>query len=311
MIKVNGITKYYGEKKAVDNASFEIQPGEIVGFLGPNGAGKTTILKIMTGILHPTAGSVSIFGHDIAESPVEAKKKIGYLSENNPLYPDYTPAQYLDFIARVRQIENPGQNISQVMEKVFIADVANTKIAKLSKGYRQRVGLAAALLAKPDVLLLDEPTVGLDPNQIRDIRTLIREIGKTQTIFLSTHILQEVTSVCSRVIIIHNGTIVASDTLSNLSHHLDKAERTVFTFKGRSDHAVAELKKIPGVTEVECEHCDDHVNRVTVWSKKDEEIRPEAAKMLVKEGFEIYGISRERLSLEEVFKKLTAETGNE
>ncbi len=212
-IEINNLTKIYGDQKAVNNISFTINKGEIVGFLGPNGAGKSTTLKIITGYLAATSGSVKVAGLDIATHPIECKQKIGYLPESNPLYLDMYVKEYLNFIAGVHQVKSLGK----IIEKVGLQLEQNKKIAQLSKGYKQRVGLAAALIHQPEVLILDEPTSGLDPNQIIEIRNLIKEQGKDKTVLFSSHILQEVTAICNRIIIINKGAIVADDSLKNLT----------------------------------------------------------------------------------------------
>ena len=219
-IEINNLTKIYGEQKAVNNISFTINKGEIVGFLGPNGAGKSTTLKIITGYLAATNGSVKVAGLDITKHPIECKQKIGYLPESNPLYLDMYVKEYLNFIAGVHRIKSSiiGQkSLEDIIEKVGLEVEQNKKIAQLSKGYKQRVGLAAALIHQPEVLILDEPTSGLDPNQIIEIRNLIKEQGKDKTVLFSSHILQEVTAICNRIIIINKGTIVADDSLENLT----------------------------------------------------------------------------------------------
>ena len=212
-IEINNVTKIYGEQKAVNNISFSIKKGEIVGFLGPNGAGKSTTLKIITGYLAATSGTVKVAGLDISKHPIECKQKIGYLPESNPLYLDMYVKEYLNFIAGVHQVKSLGD----IIEKVGLQVEQNKKIAQLSKGYKQRVGLAAALIHQPEVLILDEPTSGLDPNQIKEIRNLIKEQGRNKTVLFSSHILQEVTAICNRIIIINKGNIVADDSLHNLT----------------------------------------------------------------------------------------------
>jgi len=219
-IEINNLTKVYGEQKAVNNISFTINKGEIVGFLGPNGAGKSTTLKIITGYLAATSGTVKVAGLDIAKNPIECKQKIGYLPESNPLYNDMYVKEYLNFIAGVHHNKSLGighQSLEEIINKVGLQLEQNKKIAQLSKGYKQRVGLAAALIHQPEVLILDEPTSGLDPNQIIEIRNLIKEQGKDKTILFSSHILQEVTAICNRIIIINKGIIVADDSLENLT----------------------------------------------------------------------------------------------
>ncbi len=307
MIKVKNITKIYGNTTAVDDISFEIDKGEITGFLGPNGAGKSTLLRIMTGVLSPTSGSVEIAGHDIHEEPIAAKRMIGYLPENNPLYPDYTARAYLSFIANLKNIQDVNSEIDRVMKAVFIADKAENRIVKLSKGYRQRVGMAAALLGNPEILLLDEPTVGLDPNQIVEIRELIREIGKTNTILLSTHILQEVNSVCNKVIIIHKGKIRAIDTHEHLLDRIEGQNKIQIQSRNISQETIRQLEKIDGVTKIETRIVSDHQTEIDIMTKKTSELRPLIAKTIIMSGGDLFGMKVETLSLEEVFMKLTNE----
>lgn len=215
-IEVSGLVKIYGEQKAVNNISFTIQKGEIVGFLGPNGAGKSTTMKMVTGYLKPDAGTIKIAGTDTVADPVFCKQKTGYLSEANPLYYEMYVKEYLEFVAGVHKINHPRERINQLIELVGLNIEQNKKIGQLSKGYKQRVGLAAAIIHAPEVLILDEPTTGLDPNQIIEIRNLIKEQGKDKTVLFSSHILQEVEAICNRIIIIDKGTVVADDQLSNL-----------------------------------------------------------------------------------------------
>jgi ABC-2 type transport system ATP-binding protein len=217
-IQVSNVTKMYGTQKAVDNISFSLNPGEIVGFLGPNGAGKSTTMKMITGYLRPTDGSLSVAGIDVEKDPIAAKKKIGYLPEANPLYYDMYVREYLDFIAQVHGIKNSSVRINDIIKVVGLTVESSKRTGQLSKGYKQRVGLAAAILHEPDVLILDEPTTGLDPNQILEIREVIRHLGRNKTVLFSTHILQEVEALCDRVIIINRGTLVADDTLANLKN---------------------------------------------------------------------------------------------
>src|SRR5687767_8354354 len=215
-ITVKNLTKTYGEQKAVDNISFTVNKGEIVGFLGPNGAGKSTTMKMITGYLQPTTGTTEVNGISVQSHPIEAKKKIGYLPEANPLYYDMYVKEYLGFIADVHKVKNKQQRINQIIETVGLTPESRKKTGQLSKGYKQRVGLAAAIIHDPEVLILDEPTTGLDPNQILEIRELIRQLGRNKTVLFSTHILQEVEALCDRIIIINKGTLVADDSLSNL-----------------------------------------------------------------------------------------------
>jgi len=307
LIKVKNITKKYDAITAVDNVSFEIAKGEITGFLGPNGAGKSTLLRIMTGTLSPSSGSVEIGGVDMKEDPIKAKKLIGYLPENNPLYPDYTPRQYLTFISRIKEMQEPEQETERVMKAVSILDKADIRVTKLSKGYRQRVGLAAALIGTPAILLLDEPTVGLDPNQIVEIRELIRELGKTNTILLSTHILQEVNSVCNKVIIIHKGSVRAVDSHEGLLDRLEGQNRVHVTLQGDVENVIEKLNSIKGIMKTDIHSVVDGMTRIEIVVRRDTEARPEIAKAVISAKAELYEMEIETLSLEDVFMKLTNE----
>lgn len=218
-IEVSKVTRLYGNQKAVDNISFAINKGEIVGFLGPNGAGKSTTMKMITGYLQPSEGNLSVAGVNVQSDPISVKKKIGYLPEANPLYYDMYVREYLEFIADVHQVANKKHRIDEIIKSVGLSVESGKKTGQLSKGYKQRVGLAAAILHDPEVLILDEPTTGLDPNQILEIRELIRELGRNKTVLFSTHILQEVEALCDRIIIINKGKLVADDTLNNLKHN--------------------------------------------------------------------------------------------
>lgn len=223
-IQVNNVTKLYGKQKALDDVSFEIMPGEVTGFLGPNGAGKTTMMRIITCFIPQTSGEVSVCGNDVVEKSIEVRKNIGYLPENNPLYPDMYVNEYLAFIAGIYKIKNVKSRVAEMIETTGLQIEQKKKIGALSKGYRQRVGLAQALIHDPKVLILDEPTSGLDPNQLTEIRNLIKETGKKKTVLLSTHIMQEVEAVCSRVIIINKGRIVADDSLGDIKRENQNLE---------------------------------------------------------------------------------------
>jgi ABC-2 type transport system ATP-binding protein len=236
-ISVKNLSKIYGEQKAVNNISFSVGRGEIVGFLGPNGAGKSTTMKIITGYLQPDAGEVQVCGTDVLQQPLDTKKKIGYLPESNPLYYDMYVREYLDFSADVHQVKGKKQAIANVIERVGLTREAAKKIGQLSKGYKQRVGLAAALLHEPEVLILDEPTTGLDPNQIIEIREVIRTLGKDKTVLFSSHILQEVEAICNRVVIINKGELVADNTLSNLLQKQQSGE-VILVLKENVDESV-------------------------------------------------------------------------
>jgi ABC-2 type transport system ATP-binding protein len=251
VIEVKGLTKVYGQHVAAKDISFQVEKGEVIGFLGPNGAGKTTTMNMLTGYLSPTEGTALVGGHDVLEEPIEVKRQIGYLPENPPLYPEMTVLQYLRFAARIKQTPAAGRkaDLDRVMELTGTADMRGRLVRNLSKGYKQRVGLAQALLGSPPVLILDEPTIGLDPRQIIEIRNLVRDLGREHTIILSSHILPEVTAVCSRVIIIHRGRIVASDTIANLSRKLAGGAGLSLRFEGPEPAALAEVRALTDVAK--------------------------------------------------------------
>jgi ABC-2 type transport system ATP-binding protein len=251
VIEVNGLTKVYGHHVAAKGITFTVEKGEVVGFLGPNGAGKTTTMNMLTGYLSPTEGSARVGGHDVLEEPIEVKKLIGYLPENPPLYPEMSVIQYLRFVTRIKQTPPAGrrEDMERVMALTGITDMRERLVRNLSKGYKQRVGLAQALIGSPPVLILDEPTIGLDPRQIIEIRNLVRDLGKEHTIILSSHILPEVTAVCSRVIIINRGQIVASDTIANLSRKLAGGTGLTLRCEGSEPAAIQELKSLPDVAK--------------------------------------------------------------
>ena len=243
MIEIVALSKNYGDKRALDNISFSVRKGEIVGFLGPNGAGKSTTMNIITGYLSSTSGTVTVDGFDILENPIEVKRRVGYLPEQPPLYMDMTVSEYLDFVYDLKKIKgkNKAEHIKEITEKVGIDGVYNRRISHLSKGYKQRVGLAQALLGNPEVLILDEPTVGLDPKQIIEIRNVIKELGKEHTVILSSHILSEISAVCERVIIIKEGKIVAEDTPENLSRAYSKRKIIMLKIAGSADDVLNAL----------------------------------------------------------------------
>ncbi len=252
MIEVSKLVKYYGEKKAVNSISFHVNQGEILGFLGPNGAGKSTVMNILTGYLSATSGRVSVGGYDILEKPLDAKKCIGYLPELPPLFLDMTVSEYLDFICRIKGVEPKSRkkHAANVMSMVNILNVNNRMIKNLSKGYRQRVGIAQALIGDPPIIILDEPTIGLDPRQIIEIRTLINSLRGKRTILISTHILTEVQAMCDRVVIINNGKIVAEDTPVNLSKRLNGPHKIVVGFQSDNPDIYSFLQNIPGINSV-------------------------------------------------------------
>ncbi|MBK9168907.1 MAG: ATP-binding cassette domain-containing protein [Bryobacterales bacterium] len=309
MIRVQGLTKRYARHVAVDNISFEVQKGQIVGFLGPNGAGKTTTMRVLTCFLPPSEGKAEVAGFDVVEQPLEVKKRIGYLPETPPLYPDMEVEEYLAFVGRLKGIPSASlaRRVSEVCERCAVADVRKKLIAKLSKGYRQRVGLAQAIIHNPDVLVLDEPTSGLDPKQIIETRELIRDLAGDHTIILSTHILSEVETSCQQVIIINKGRVVATDSFSNLTNRLRGAEAIAVEFASSvpAAEAAGRFGQIPGVSRVvprEPRH-DRHVVEIEMPSGSG--VRAEVARLVVNSGWELYEMRSVGFSLEEVFLQLT------
>ncbi|HRG54099.1 MAG TPA: gliding motility-associated ABC transporter ATP-binding subunit GldA [Bacteroidia bacterium] len=299
-IKVNNVTKYYGEQAALNDVSFEVNSAEIVGFLGPNGAGKSTMMKILTCFIPQSAGTASVYGFDVAEESIEVRKHVGYLPEHNPLYLDMYVKEYLEFIGGLHHLKNIKNRISEMIEMTGLQVEQKKKIGALSKGYRQRVGLAQALIHDPQVLILDEPTTGLDPNQLAEIRNLIVEIGKHKTVMLSTHIMQEVEAVCNRVIIINNGKIVANDTTSVLQHSQTKNKQVLTVEFDKAPNESA-LKNIEGVNTI------THLkgNSWQIEAIAEEDIRPAVFKFAVDYKLAILTLQKEEQRLEDVFKNLT------
>lgn len=301
MIKVNGLTKDYGARRAINNLKFDAQQGEIVGFLGPNGAGKTTTMRILTGYMPPTDGEALVAGYDVVEESLEVRRRVGYLPETVPLYTDMVVFDYLKFMGDLRNIPNVEDRVDEVLDSVGLLDRANGYIGNLSKGMRQRVGLAQALLHRPEVLILDEPTIGLDPGQVVEVRELIREIGKERTVLLSTHLLNEAQNICDRVLIINQGKIVAEDTTENLQARLIGAERVIIRVRGEADELAETIKQIKGVRGIETK--EDGAVEFEFASGKD--MRPEVAKHVIKAGFDLLELRSLGMSLEEIFLELT------
>ena len=300
-IAVQGVTKYYGEQKALDNVSFEVKTGEIVGFLGPNGAGKSTMMKIITGFIPATSGLVFINGKEISSDNIEIKKHIGYLPENNPLYPEMYVREYLGFVASIYKMSNSSKKqIDNVIEITGLAPEQKKKIGALSKGYRQRVGLAQALIHNPDVLILDEATSGLDPNQIVEIRNLIRKAGKEKTVLLSTHIMQEVEAICDRVIIIDNGVIVADEEKTRIYSFL-KRHKQVIHVEFDKDADESDLLNIPHVVKAQ----QVRKNFWLIEAEGDKDIRSAVFSFAVKNNLTVLSLQKEESNLEEVFRHLT------
>ena len=311
MIEVKNLVKDYGGRLAVDHLSFTVEDGQIYGFLGPNGAGKSTTMNIMTGYLGATEGEVRIDGHNILDEPGEAKKRMGYLPEVPPLYLDMTVREYLEFAAKLKKIpkDKREESLQEVMELVKITDVQGRLIKNLSKGYRQRVGMAQAILGKPDVIILDEPTVGLDPKQIIEIRDLIKSLGKKHTVILSSHILSEVSAVCDYVMIIAKGQLVASDTPENLSKLMLGSNTVTCTVHGTRKQLVPALSALDA-KEIQYENTPNEEQiKVKITTEKDRDIREELFYALAKANCPILELTSSSMSLEDVFLELTDDSG--
>lgn len=307
MIEVKNLTKRYGSKTAVSNVSFTAEESEILGFLGPNGAGKSTTMNILTGYLSSTEGEAKINGIDILEEPVKAKQMIGYLPEQPPLYLDMTVMEYLKFVYGLKKCKLPiNSHLKEICNLVKITDVKDRVIKNLSKGYKQRVGLAQALVGNPPVLILDEPTVGLDPKQIIEIRTLIRKLGKNHTVILSSHILSEVQAVCDKIIVINEGKVVANDTEEHLSQKLSGEHKLTAKIQGDKDKIVRAMQGIKGVEKVICDASHkDGVNDIRIEAKEGVDIRRDVFETVVKNGWYMLELKTSELSLEDIFLKLT------
>ena len=313
MIEVSSLTKRYGNHLAVSDANFKIEKGEVVGFLGPNGAGKSTIMNILTGYLSLTQGTVTIDGFDIMDEPTAAKKRIGYLPELPPLYIDMTVREHLNFIYDLKKVTFPRDaHIDEILKLVRIDDVQKRLIKNLSKGYRQRVGIAAALIGNPDVLILDEPTVGLDPKQIIEIRELIAKLGRNHTIILSSHILSEVQAVCKRVIIINKGKIIADDTPDNLSKKLSEDHSLVARVIGKEAEVLSALNSVKDVKEVVCLGERESGSRDYHIEPLDNcDVRADVFKRLAERGKVMLSLNSNELTLEQIFLRLTGEGATE
>jgi len=309
VIEVQHLTKRYGRVTAVEDVSFRVERGEVLGFLGPNGAGKTTTMRILTGYMPATEGKAIVAGFDVFDQPVEAKRRTGYLPETPPLYPDMTVAEYLAFVAKIKGVPPPerAQRIKAVMDRTRLADMANRLCAKLSKGYRQRVGLAQALIHNPDVLILDEPTAGLDPKQIIETRQLIKDLGGDHTVILSTHILPEVSQTCHRVVIINKGRVVAVDTPDNLTSRLRGSETMYVQVEAANGDVRDALGRLAGVTRVVEADRRDSVTGYEVETERGRDIRRDLARTIVNSGWGLLELRPMRMSLEEIFLSLTTE----
>ena len=309
MIEVQHITKRYGRVTAVDDVSFRVERGEIFGFLGPNGAGKTTTMRILTGYMPATEGRAAVAGFDVFDKPIEAKKRTGYLPETPPLYPDMSVREYLDFVSRIKGVPSKErrERVAGVMQKTRIADMKDRHCGKLSKGYRQRVGIAQALIHNPEVLILDEPTAGLDPKQIIETRQLIRSLAGDHTIVLSTHILPEVSQTCQRVVIINKGRVVAIDTPDNLTARLRGAETMLVQVDAPGADVTTALAAIPGVTRVGVSEQRGAAGAFEVESEHGRDVRREIARSIVTNGWGLLELRPMRMSLEDIFLQLTTD----
>jgi ABC-2 type transport system ATP-binding protein len=309
VIEVQHLTKRYGRVTAVDDVSFRVERGEILGFLGPNGAGKTTTMRILTGYMPATEGRATVAGYDVFDKPIEAKRRTGYLPETPPLYPDMTVREYLDFVARIKGVSSAERaaRVDAVMRRTHVDDMASRHCGKLSKGYRQRVGLAQALLHNPEVLILDEPTAGLDPKQIIETRDLIRGLAGDHTIILSTHILPEVSQTCHRVVIINKGRVVAVDTPENLTARLRGSETMYVQVDTAGADAGTALAGIAGVTRVAEADRRDGLVGYEVESERGHDVRRDLARAVVTSGWGLLELRPMRMSLEEIFLSLTTE----
>jgi len=310
MIKVEGLTKRYARTIAVDNISFEGQKGEIVGFLGPNGAGKSTTMKVLAGYLPPTDGKIRIAGYDVVTDSLEVRKRIGYMPENVPLYTDMRVNEFLRFRAELKKVprRKVKDRVETVKQLAALKDVENKIIGTLSKGYRQRVGLADAMVHDPDLLILDEPTIGLDPNQIRSVRDLIKDLGKHHTILLSTHILSEVELTCSRVLVINRGRIEASDTPANLTKLVRGGGSVILEVKAQGADVASKMKALPEVEDVEIlQPADDGWSHVKIFAKPGVDIREKVYDVVRKNNWLLRELSRTKATLEEAFIELTQE----
>jgi len=307
VIEVEHLTKVYNNRKVVDDISFQVNKGEILGFLGPNGAGKTTTMRILTCYMPCTDGTARVAGYDVFEESIEVRKRIGYLPENLPLYHEMTVQSYLHFVARIKGTPSASRKntVNEAMEKCSIADVRDRIIGKLSKGYKQRVGLAQSLLNNPEVLILDEPTIGLDPKQIFEVRSLIKGLAGSHTVILSTHILPEVSMTCNRVVIINNGKLIAIDTPEGLAHQVKGAERVALVVDGPQDLVIEKLQSIDGVMNVQAVGGGNgQPTSFTVECQLDTDLRRELASAVVSQGWGLLELRGVSMSLEDVFINL-------
>ena len=313
MIEVKNLTKRYGPITAVNNISFRVERGEILGFLGPNGAGKTTTMRVITGYMPPTEGRVTVAGFDVLDQPIDAKKRTGYLPETPPLYPDMTVRDYLLFVAAIKNVPrvNRKAKVDQTLERARVTDMADRYCWKLSKGYRQRVGIAQALIHDPEVLILDEPTAGLDPKQIIETRQLIKDLAGDHTIVLSTHILPEVSQTCQRVVIINKGQVVAIDTPDNLTAQVGSSEVVYLKIDTLGTDVAATLAAVPGVTNISTTETNGTIVSLQVETQQGDDIRQQLAATVVNQGAGLLELKPMQMSLEEVFLSLITEEAPE
>lgn len=306
MIEVRDLTHYYGPMPAVENVNFTVRRGEILGFLGPNGAGKTTTMRILTGFMPPTRGAVRVDGYDVVEQSLEVRKRVGYLPESVPLHTEMTVTSYLKYMGTLRRMRGRRMRgrIDDVIDVCRLGDYSKTLIGKLSKGFRQRVGIAQAILHEPEVLVLDEPTIGIDPIQVVETRSLIQELGHAQTVVLSSHILPEVSMICERVLIIHEGHIVAADTPNNLAQHLQGVEQLEVEIGGPPGDVLPALRGIEGATEV-THHPRPGINAYRVKFREGHDLRDEISRTVVSSGWSLLSMQMSSMSLEEIFLRVT------
>jgi ABC-2 type transport system ATP-binding protein len=300
MIEVEGLTKDYGPRRAIDGLTFTAEQGEILGFLGPNGAGKTTTMRILCGYMPPTSGKAKVAGFDVVDQSLEVRRRVGYMPETVPLYPDMTVFEYLKFMADLHRVPNAEERVDEVLELVHMEERAEGYISNLSKGMRQRVGLGQALLHQPEVLILDEPTIGLDPVQIVEVRNLIRELGQERTVLLSTHILSEAQQLCNRVLIINKGRIVVEDTTERLSARVMGAQRVALKVAGDEDGLEQVILSVAGVTRVA-----NGANGCEFETQPGKDVRPQVARAVITAGYDLLELRPLGASLEEVFMELT------
>ena len=309
MIEADHLTKYYGNFPAITDVSFTVEKGEILGFLGPNAAGKTTTMRILTGFMPPSSGTARVAGYDVVSQSLEMRRRVGYLPETVPLYMDMTVRGYLDFMGTIRGMNRAfiRRRIDDVVGVCRLGEYRDTLIGKLSKGFRQRVGIAQAILHEPDILILDEPTIGIDPIQVVETRQLIKSLGKEHTLIISTHILPEVSTICERVIIIHEGEVVAVDRPENLGQRLQAAEQTLADIRGPTRQVASALRRIQGVQEVTFSSRGDNTASYTVVSRRGQDVREEISRVVVQREWGLLKLEPMEMSLEQIFLTLTTE----